>query len=228
MEKIKTTTEAGAPVRVLKNEKRARAAVAWYAAYAENIEQDRDRARWRRYAREARALFRDIQAAGLPASVDIRVDWKRSRTWGNCPRVDLTCWDDSGAVYHCGGYASGCGYDKLSAAIVEALDKCAPVRRALVENWGRALALGRKIQKEIKSGARWVNSEYNGVGTVPACYHGEGLPAFGPVSGCGWSSVRSVLEFLGFRCEVEDRFERHRDWFALSAKKGRRAGKEGR
>lgn len=206
----------------IKNKRLAVAAVARMQKTADGLE-GKARARWRGYVREARRLLADMEASGLPRRIDIRVEWKRSRTWGNCPRVDLTCSDTAGEYHNVGGYASGCGYDKLSAAIVEALDRCAPVRRLLVENWGRAARLARKIQAEIKTGRRWVNSEYNGCGLVPSCYHGDRLPGFGAVSGCGWSSVREVLEFLGLRAIIEDRCGRRSDWFVLEAVKGKGA-----
>lgn len=46
------------------------------------------------------------------------VDWKKSATWGNCPRIDYR--GEKAA------YASGCGYDKLSAVLVEYLGWLAP------------------------------------------------------------------------------------------------------
>lgn len=55
----------------------------------------------------------------------ITVEWKKSRTWGNCPRVSVRVWSKSGEYYEGTGYASGCGYDKESAAINSALNGCA-------------------------------------------------------------------------------------------------------
>ena len=46
-------------------------------------------------------------------SYDFQVIWKKSRTWGNCP-----------SIYYHGekaAYASGCGYDKLSAVLSDFL-----------------------------------------------------------------------------------------------------------
>lgn len=54
----------------------------------------------------------------------IVVEWKKSRTWGNCPRVSVRVWSKSGEYYEGSGYANGCGYDKESAAIYSALCGC--------------------------------------------------------------------------------------------------------
>lgn len=47
----------------------------------------------------------------------ITVEWKRSATWGLCPSIH---YGDGKAAH-----ASGCGYDKLSAALAEALSPLA-------------------------------------------------------------------------------------------------------
>ena len=61
----------------------------------------------------------------LPKHIKIEVEWYKSRTWGLCPSVDLTWLDVDGRWHKASraGYASGCGYDKHSAAVAEALNK---------------------------------------------------------------------------------------------------------
>ena len=56
----------------------------------------------------------------------IDIDWIRNRTWGYNPKVKLHT--NCGTYY---GKASGCGYDKESAAIAEALNASPEVRKAL-------------------------------------------------------------------------------------------------
>ena len=46
------------------------------------------------------------------------VEWVKSRTWGHCPRI---MWRDQKAAY-----ASGCGYDKISAVLAEYLQSLVP------------------------------------------------------------------------------------------------------
>ena len=62
--------------------------------------------------------------------VEARVEWKKSRTWGYNPHVDA--WT-TGSHYDT-GKASGCGYDKESAAIGEALADSLSLQRFIIEN----------------------------------------------------------------------------------------------
>lgn len=67
------------------------------------------------------ATFTKVKAAfSIPMPDSIRVDeeWKKSRTWGNCPTVEV--W--MGGEY-AKGHASGCGYDKESAAAAMACNE---------------------------------------------------------------------------------------------------------
>lgn len=51
----------------------------------------------------------------------INIEWKKSRTWGNCPRAyaELHFHDGSFHRTEDSYYASGCGYDKESTVIAE-------------------------------------------------------------------------------------------------------------
>lgn len=62
--------------------------------------------------------------------VEARVEWKKSRTWGYNPHVDA--WTTGG--YYNTGKASGCGYDKESAAIEHALIDSLNLQRFIIEN----------------------------------------------------------------------------------------------
>ena len=62
--------------------------------------------------------------------IKIHVDWKRSSTWGYNPSA--TVWTSDS--YYNTGRASGCGYDKESAAVGEALAGSHSLRRFLIEN----------------------------------------------------------------------------------------------
>lgn len=60
----------------------------------------------------------------MPLYIDMDVTWRRT-AWGWCPRVSMR-WEDASGAWHLdnnAGYASGCGYDKHSAAVAEALNK---------------------------------------------------------------------------------------------------------
>ena len=85
------------------------------------------RAEFRKLAKEKEKATRRVYAAEKSRGIKlarINVEWKRSRTWGNCPRVSVRVWSKSGEYWEGTGYASGCGYDKESSAIASALRGC--------------------------------------------------------------------------------------------------------
>ena len=59
----------------------------------------------------------DVEAAELPQVINISVEWHRSAVWGYNPAVTVKAGNS--ITY---GKASGCGYDKRSAAVAEALN----------------------------------------------------------------------------------------------------------
>ena len=57
-------------------------------------------------------------------NIKIVVEWKRSKTWGWNPSVEAAVYDIDGQyIGTYSGYASGCNYDKGSAAIAKALNQ---------------------------------------------------------------------------------------------------------
>jgi hypothetical protein len=57
-------------------------------------------------------------------SIDITIEWKRSRIWGGCPRAEVSVHFIDHTFERSGGfYASGCGYDKESTVIAEIFNK---------------------------------------------------------------------------------------------------------
>lgn len=82
------------------------------------------------------AKILDIANSGTLHSVKISVEWKRSRMWGSNPTAE--CWatfvnkdGDMDSVYIKTGSIGGCGYDKLSTAVAQALNEVKPVLKAL-------------------------------------------------------------------------------------------------
>ena len=59
----------------------------------------------------------EVEAAELPQVINISVEWHRSAMWGYNPSATITA--ERRRTY---GKASGCGYDKESAAVAEALN----------------------------------------------------------------------------------------------------------
>lgn len=56
-------------------------------------------------------------------TISITIEYKRNRTWGWNPTATVTASLDGVRTDTTTGTASGCGYDKLSAAVCSAFDK---------------------------------------------------------------------------------------------------------
>jgi hypothetical protein len=112
--------------------------------------------------------------AGELWEISIRMDWRKSRTWGNCPRVEARVgtrdkdgnWDNDGLRK---GYASGCGYDKSSAAICEAIGSAPALDRYCIEHpslWHLYAVEGKTCLPHFSFGGK-------GVSTFEAIFRGE-------------------------------------------------------
>jgi len=93
-------------------------------------------------AKETAARLAKLDAAEHAAGArwfDINVEWTRSRTWGNNPHAKVYAPGCS-----TNGTASGCGYDKESAAVAEALNSNPEIMKLLYQyiDAGNILAYG--------------------------------------------------------------------------------------
>ena len=69
----------------------------------------------------------------LPIYIEIEVEWKKSYTWGWCPRASMR-WEDADGHWHYmenAGHASGWGYDKHSTVVAECLNHFKNLRYAI-------------------------------------------------------------------------------------------------
>ena len=73
-----------------------------------------------------------IEQAEDIEQIRISVEWKNSRAWGSNPHVVLSAYS-SNNCYDAKAKASGCGYDKESQAIAEALNSICGIRKLLIE-----------------------------------------------------------------------------------------------
>ncbi|MCF0232674.1 MAG: hypothetical protein HUJ63_10535 [Enterococcus sp.] len=112
--------------------------------------------------------------AASPYEIEIHVDWSRSRTWGSTPRAEAWVRGRTASgvmtVWHGTGTAKGCGYDKLSAAIDEALEGCAEIDRLVVENetcWRCYAVVGRVTMPHL-------NLSGKGLSTLRGLFQTEG------------------------------------------------------
>lgn len=112
------------------------------------------------------------RAANAPELQDLTVcvEWAKSRTWGANPTAIVTV--NESRHYETKGHASGCGYDKESAAIAEAMNANAAVLRILYTH--------------AEKGGKFAYSVYTFAG----------LPYFD--GGCGVSCFRNVFEGCGY------------------------------
>ncbi len=81
--------------------------------------------------------------------ISVSVDWVRSQTWGYNPRVEVRT--NTGFFT---GSASGCGYDKESAAIADAFNKSNSILKALYTLKETALRAGQSDESKTASCGR--------------------------------------------------------------------------
>ena len=115
------------------------------------------------------AKLRAAIKADDPGDITIAVSWIRSRTWGANPAVVVSAGRET-----TDGSASGCGYDKESAAVAAAMNKNASIRRL----WCSFAECGFKFPYSM------------------VCDNDSPIPFMD--GGCGMSSVRAVFEALGY------------------------------
>lgn len=110
------------------------------------------------------------EAAPDVKGIAIHVEWKRSATWGYNPHASVIV----NQVNRYEGSASGCGYDKRTAAIAEAANQSAVLLRMLYSLKEKALQTGEKMPY----GA--------GYGVLPYFEGGVGMESFyGVFNACG-------------------------------------------
>lgn len=107
------------------------------------------------------------EAVALPRSVSVSVEWHKSYMLGYNPAAQVRAWNTVTT-----GTASGCGYDKESAAIAGAMNSNPEIMRILYEHAEKGLSFAYSVHTFA------------------------GLPAFD--GGCGVSCFRSVFDGCGY------------------------------
>lgn len=132
--------------------------------------------------------------------ISVSVDWVRSSTWGYNPHVEIRT--NTGTYT---GTASGCGYDKESAAIAEAFNKCDSVLKALCTLKEKGLQAGQTDESKTAACGR-SNGEIcgygAGYGAVPYFEGGAG-------SSCFWE----ILKKCGFK--TTGHHGKHSDYYSV-------------
>lgn len=134
--------------------------------------------------------FEKLRTASCAPDLDglqVSVEWKRNRTWGANPTATARTPD---GIYN--GYASGCGYDKESAAVAEALNQSASVRKVLYIAAEQALKAGDSFTRFNNGNVCWgdVLGYGSGYDILPYFEGGVGVSCFWSIlKSCDFSTV---------------------------------------
>jgi hypothetical protein len=124
-----------------------------------------------------------IAAAKDVESVTINLDWKKSRTWGNNAKAEIrVSYSDNTCEYFESSRTSGCGYDKESTAISEALNQCNGVLKLLYKQKNKLKNFKQSNSSTIGYGA--------GYGILPQLEGGVGV-----------SCMYKICESIGMQFE---------------------------
>ena len=109
----------------------------------------------------------EVEAAELPQVINISVEWHRSSVWGYNPSATVEA-----GHFRTQSTASGCGYDKESAAVANALNANPGILKILYKyaNYGANFPYGVNVR--------------------------AGLPSF--AGGCGVGCYRLIFEKCGY------------------------------
>ena len=160
--------------------------------------------------RHAKDLEKVTQAEAAASVLDIAisVDWKKSAMWGYNPTATVTVHSADGWKRYT-GTASGCGYDKLTAAVGSALNQSPAVLNMLYTAKEKAYRKSTAAERKAWGDSNRAPVHYGG---------GYGiLPYF--EGGTGWSSFQGVFEACGYR--VTNRHETKTSDYFFIEKAGR-------
>lgn len=131
------------------------------------------------------SLLERVENAPDLAFASIFVDWVRSSTWGHNPHAEVRT---NAGTYT--GTASGCGYDKESAAIANALNQCDSVLKLLFTLKENSLCAGMSDASDTCTGRN----------NRDVCGYGAGywaIPKF--EGGVGTSCFLEIFKKCGFK-----------------------------
>ena len=137
---------------------------------------ERIKRKYRKQTAQELERLTEIENAESPEEIVIRVDWIKSKTGGYNPHAEIT--DDVRKWY---GSASGCGYDKRTAAIAQAANQSNRILHILAE----------KKESALKHGE--IGSNHDLIG------YGSGYSAIPKLEGgVGISNFRNIFERCGY------------------------------
>ena len=130
----------------------------------------------------------------------IAIEWKKSRTWGNNPHCKVKVFYNNNQIDTFTGSASGCGYDKQSAATAEALNKCELLKALLY----------KAENKRLKDKNGVTRRDFLGYGSGYGSY-----PYF--EGGVGFRSHETILNNLNFKTSLYDESSATYDLYIFEA-----------
>ena len=146
-----------------------------------------------------------IENAKIPSFISIKTEWFGNRTWGNNPHTEIYVEEES----YFEGKASGCGYDKESAAFASAAKGSFALKKILCDLKEAALKEGKSDKSKTTC---------TGIDNREVCGYGAGyepIPYF--EGGVGMNSIISIFRKYGYNV-VESHGKRY-DFYELELKK---------
>jgi hypothetical protein len=153
------------------------------AYYAKQAEKENHGKRWiNNRVEKVVEHMNNIANANEITEVRISVEWKKSRTWGNCPTATVEVFSkDSEGYSNRDEYitkASGCGYDKESSVVGQAFNQSEILLKIAYD----------AIEKDIDSKPYGLNEYESGV-------------SFG--QGVGMSCYRNMAKYFGLEWDEQ-------------------------
>ena len=130
----------------------------------------------------------------------ITIEWVKSRTWGNNPHAEVKVFYNNNQIETFTGSASGCGYDKRSAATAEALNKCELLKALLYK------AENKRLKNHSEATRRDFIGYGSGCSSIP-CFDG----------GVGFRSHEIILNNLNFKTSLYDESSATYDLYIFEA-----------
>lgn len=150
-----------------------------WITYSELVEYTSQRIR-RKYEKILQTnfeLLEQIAQVKTPYKITIYANWVKNPYWGNNPHAEVR--DDRRKYF---GSASGCGYDKRTAAIAEAANQSLQILKILCD----------KKESELQNGKTGTNHNI--------IEYGSGYSAIPKLEGgVGVSSFRNIFENCGYK-----------------------------
>jgi hypothetical protein len=147
-----------------------------------------------------------LEAVAKAPNVDyitVNVEYRKSYAWGYIPTAEVITSGENDIFT---GYASGCGYDKESAAVAEAFNKSLGIMKVLYTLKEKALEAGENDKSETACTGhdnRNIIGYGAGYSVIPYFEGGVGVDCF-------WS----ILKKAGFK--VSSNYGKHENFYRLN------------